>query len=67
MLRHIEKVSTQIRAQSFAGEASQDERDQGSLTLDRLDRQRVTMEKNVTEWNEGVGMLQDCLKQLTND
>jgi len=67
VLRDIENVSTQIRAQSFAEEASQDERDHGSLALDRLDGQRVTMEKNVTEWNESVGMLQDFLKQLSDD
>ena len=64
VLRDIEKVSAQIRAQSFADGVSQDERDSGSLALDRLDRQRVTMEKNVAEWNEGVSMLQDFLKQL---
>ena len=67
VLRDIENVSTQIRAQSFAEEASQDERDHGSLALDRLDGQRVRMEKNVTEWNESVGMLQDFLKQLAED
>ena len=67
LLRDIEKVSAQIRAQSFTEEASQDERDAGSLALDRLDRQRVAMEKNVTEWNESVGMLQDFLKQLADD
>ena len=67
VLRDIEKVSAQIRAQSFADGVSQDERDAGSLALDKLDRQRVTMEKNVAEWNEGVRMLQDFLKQLSND
>ena len=67
VLRDIEKVSTQIRAQSFADGVSQDERDAGSLALDRLDGQRVTMEKNMAEWNEGVRMLQDFLKQLSND
>lgn len=67
VLRDIEKVSTQIRAQSFADGVSQDERDAGSLALDRLDGQRVTMEKNVAEWNEGVRMLQDFLKQLSDD
>ena len=67
VLRDIEKVSAQIRAESFAEGASQDERDAGSLALDRLDGQRVTMEKNVAEWNEGVRMLQDFLKQLSND
>ena len=67
LLRDVEKVSAQIRAQSFTEEASQDERDAGSLALDRLDRQRVAMEKNVTEWNESVGMLQDFLKQLADD
>jgi hypothetical protein len=67
LLRDIDEVSTRIRAQSFAEGASQDERDSGSLALDRLDRQRVTMEKNVAEWNEGVRMLQDFYKQLSND
>ena len=67
MLRDIEKVSAQIRAESFADGVSQDERDAGSLALDRLDGQRVAMEKNVAEWNEGVRMLQDFLKQLSND
>ena len=67
VLRDIEKVSTQIRAQSFSEGVSQDERDHGSLALDRLDGQRVTMEKNVTEWNESVGTLQDFLKQLVSD
>ena len=67
VLRDIEEVSAQIRAQSFADGVSQDERDAGSLALDRLDAQRVTMEKNVAEWNEGVRMLQDFLKQLSND
>ena len=67
VLRDIENVSTRIRAQSFAEGTSQDERDHGSLALDRLDGQRVTMEKNVTEWNKGVGMLQDFLKQLSDD
>ena len=64
VLRDIEEVSAQIRAQSFADGVSQDERDAGSLALDRLDAQRVTMEKNVAEWSEGVSMLQDFLKQL---
>ena len=67
LLRDIDEVSTRIRAQSFAEGAWQDERDSGSLALDRLDRQRVTMEKNVAEWNEGVRMLQDFYKQLSND
>ena len=67
VLRDIEKVSAQIRAQSFADGVSQDERDSGSLALDRLDRQRVTMERNVAEWNESVSMLQDFYKQLSND
>ena len=35
------KVSAQIRAHSFADGVSQDERDAGSLALDRLDGQRV--------------------------
>jgi hypothetical protein len=67
VLRDIEKVSAQIRAQSFADGVSQDERDSGSLALDRLDRQRVAMEKNLAEWNESVGILQDVYKQLSND
>ena len=67
LLRDVENVSAQIRAQSFTEEASQDERDAGSLALDRLDRQRVAMEKNLAEWNESVGMLQDFLKQLAED
>ena len=67
VLRDIEKVSAQIRAQSFADGVSQDERDSGSLALDRLDRQRVAMEKNLAEWNESVGLLQDVYKQLSND
>ena len=67
VLRDIEKVSTQIRAQSFADGVSQDERDAGSLALDRLDGQRVAMEKNLAEWNEGGRMLQDFLKQLVDD
>ena len=67
LLRDVEKVSAQIRAQSFTEEASQDERDAGSLALDRLDRQRVAMEKNVAEWNESVSMLQDFLKQLADN
>ena len=67
VLRDIEKVSTQIRAFSFADGVSQDERDAGSLALDRLDGQRVAMEKNMAEWNEGVRMLQDFYKQLSND
>ena len=67
LLRDVEKVSAQIRAQSFTEEASQDERDAGSLALDRLDRQRVAMEKNLAEWNESVGLLQDVYKQLSND
>ena len=67
VLRNIEKISAQIRAQSFADGVSQDERDSGSLALDRLDRQRVAMEKNLAEWNESVGLLQDVYKQLSND
>ena len=67
LLRDIDEVSTRIRAQSFAEGASQDERDSGSLALDRLDRQRVAMEKNLAEWNESVGLLQDVYKQLSND
>ena len=67
VLRDIEEVSAQIRAQSFADGVSQDERDSGSLALDRLDRQRVAMEKNLAEWNESVGLLQDVYKQLSND
>ena len=67
LLRDIDDVSTRIRAQSFAEGVSQDERDSGSLALDRLDRQRVTMEKNVAEWNESVCILKDFYKQLSND
>ena len=67
LLRDIDEVSTRIRAQSFAEGVSQDERDSGSLALDRLDRQRVAMEKNLAEWNESVGLLQDVYKQLSND
>ena len=67
LLRDIDEVSTRIRAQSFADGVSQDERDSGSLALDRLDRQRVAMEKNLAEWNESVGILQDVYKQLSND
>ena len=67
LLRDIDDVSTRIRAQSFADGVSQDERDSGSLALDRLDRQRVAMEKNLAEWNESVGLLQDVYKQLSND
>ena len=67
LLRDIDDVSTRIRAQSFADGVSQDERDSGSLALDRLDRQRVAMEKNLAEWNESVGILQDVYKQLSND
>ena len=37
VLRDIEKVSAQIRAQSFADGLSQDERDAGSLALDWTD------------------------------
>ena len=66
VLRDIEKVSAQIRTQSFS-EGSQDERDAASLALDRLDGQRVAMENNIREWNEGVSMLQDFLKQLSDD
>ncbi len=67
VLRDIEKVSAQIRTQSFAEGVSQDERDAGSLALDKLDRQRVAMEKNLAEWNESVRMLQDFLKQLVSE
>ena len=53
LLRDIEKVSAQIRvhswAQSFSEEASQDKRDADSLALDRLDLQRVSMERNLAE------------------
>ena len=74
LLRDIEKVSAQIRvhswvqpwAQSFSEEASQDKRDADSLALDRLDLQRVSMERNLAEWNDSVSMLQDFLKQLTD-
>ena len=71
LLRDIEKVSAQIRvlswAQSFSEEASQDKRDADSLALDRLDGQRVAMERKLAEWNDSVSMLQDFLKQLTDD
>ena len=71
LLRDIEKVSAQIRvhswAQSFSEEASQDKRDADSLALDRLDGQRVAMERKLAELNESVSMLQDFLKQLTDD
>jgi hypothetical protein len=67
LLRDIDEVSTRIRAQSFSEQASQDERDAGSLALDRLDGQRVTLERDVAEWNESVSMLQDFLKQLVDD
>jgi len=71
VLRDIEKVSAQIRvlswAQSFSVEASQDKRDADSLALDRLDGQRVAMERKLAEWNDSVSMLQDFLKQLTDD
>ena len=66
-LRDVEEVSTKIRAQSFSEGASQDERDAGALALDRLDRQRVKMERDLVEWNESVGMLQDFFEQqVTN-
>ena len=67
LLRDIENVSTRIRAQSFSEQASQDERDAGTLALDRLDGQRVTLERNITEWNQSLDMLQDFLKQLVDD
>jgi len=38
LLRDVEEVSTAIRVQSFSEGASQDERDAGSLALDRLDQ-----------------------------
>jgi len=63
VLRDIEKVSAQIRAKSFSEGVSQGERD----ALDRLDRQRVAMERKLAELNESVSMLQDFLKQLTDD
>ena len=66
-LRDVEEVSTKIRAQSFSEGASQDERDAGALALDRVDRQRVKMERDLVEWNESVGMLQDFFEQqVTN-
>ena len=37
-LRDVEEVSTKIRAQSFSEGGPQDERDAGSLALDKLDR-----------------------------
>ena len=64
LLRDVEEVSTAIRAQSFSEGTSQDERD---ATLDRLDRQRVTLEGNLAEWNESASMLQDFLNQLYDD
>ena len=71
LLRDIEKVSAQIRvlswAQSFSVEASQDKRDADSHALDRLDGQRVAMERKLAEWNDSVSTLQDFLKQLTDD
>ena len=67
VLRDIEKVSAQIRTQSFSEGVSQDEREARSLALDKLDQQRMTMEKNVAEWNENVRILQDFLKQLSDD
>ncbi len=67
VLRDIEKVSAQIRTQSFSEGVSQDEREAGSLALDKLDQQRMTMEKNVAEWNESVRILQDFLKQLVSE
>ena len=38
LLRDVEEVSTAIRAQSFSEGGPQDERDAGSLALDRLDQ-----------------------------
>ena len=67
MLRNIEKISAQIRAQSFADGVSQDEREAGSLALDELDRHRVSVEKSVAEWNESVRILQDFLNKLSDD
>ena len=64
LLRDVEEVSTAIRAQSFSEGTSQDERD---ATLDRLDRQRVTLVENLAEWNESANMLQDFLNQLYDD
>ena len=64
LLRDVEEVIFKIWAQSFSEGTSQDERD---ATLDRLDRQRVKMERDLVEWNESVGTLQDFLKQLSND
>ena len=62
-LRDVEEVSTKIRAKSFSEGVSQGERD----ALDRLDRQRVAMERKLAELNESVSMLQDFLKHLTDD
>ena len=67
VLRNIEKISAQIRAQSFADGVSQDEREAGSLALDELDRHRVSVEKSVAEWNESVRILQDFLNKLSDD
>ena len=67
VLRNIEKISAQIRAQSFTDGVSQDEREAGSLALDKLDRQRVSVEKSVAEWNESVRILQDFLNKLSDD
>jgi len=67
VLRNIEKISAQIRAQSFADGVSQDEREAGSLALDKLDRHRVSVEKSVAEWNESVRILQDFLNKLSDD
>ena len=64
LLRDVEEVSTAIRVQSFSEGASQDERD---ATLDRLDRQRVTLVENLAEWNESANMLQDFLNKLYDD
>ena len=60
VLRDIEKVSAQIRAKSFSEGVFQGERD----ALDRLDGQRVAMERKLAELNESGSMLQDFLKQL---
>ena len=64
LLRDVEEVIFKIWAQSFSEGTSQDERD---ATLDRLDRQRVTLVENLAEWNESANMLQDFLNKLYDD
>ena len=64
LLRDVEEVIFKIWAQSFSEGTSRDERD---ATLDRLDRQRVTLVENLAEWNESANMLQDFLNKLYDD